>query len=312
MVTSGIEPSPNALSTVVSDQKRWSSTAASLKSSIELARRAVLCLGVLGAVLETLAAQFAHVSQIEQIKSAHAMHSGLAMTLGYLGAAALAIAAVVRQWKLGHERTQAWVLSRAGSESLKREIYRYRTRTGAYSPANTASADLELLNQRDEILKKLEPYQKYAVDIQPSSTLPSLLDAAGYLDERVTAPNGNVKFFYDRSNQYVKALNLLNAAQFMLAALGALLGVAVTLTGTQTYGAWVAVITTITGALAAHALAQRYEQLTISYRATGQRLEGAVARWQSAGSKNLGDLVEACESILRDENQSWITGADRQ
>jgi hypothetical protein len=313
MVAGGLQATGSALSTVIGEQKRWSGTAASLKNSIEQARRTVLWLAVLGAILETLAAQFAHVSQIEQLKAAHAAHSGLAMTLGYLGAAALAVAAVVRQWKLGHERAQAWILSRAGSESLKREIYRYRTQTGPYSPASTSTnPDLELLNQREEILKKLEPYQKYAVDIQPNTTPLSLLDAAGYLDERVSGPKGNVKFFYDRSNQYIRALNLLNGAQFTLAILGALLGVAVTLTGTQTYGAWVAVITTITGALAAHTLAQRYEQLTISYRATGQRLEGAVARWQSAGSTKLGDLVEACENILLEENQSWIAGADQR
>jgi hypothetical protein len=309
MVASGPQAAGSVLSTVIGDQKRWSGAAGSLKSSIELAQRTVLCLGVLGAILETLAAQLAHVSQIEQIKAAHATHSGLAMALGYLGAAALAVAAVVRQWKLGHERTQAWVLSRAGSESLKREIYRYRTQTGPYSSSNP---DLELLNRREEILKKLEPYQKYAVDPQPSTTIPGLLDAAAYLDERVSGPKGNVKFFHDRSNQYIRTLNLLNGAVLTLAILGALLGAAVTLTGTQTYGAWVAVITTITGALTAHALAQRYERLTISYRATAERLDGAVARWQAGGAKNLSDLVEPCENILLEENQGWIAGADRQ
>jgi hypothetical protein len=74
----------------------------------------------------------------------------------------------------------------------------------------------------------------------------------------------------------------------------------------------VAVITTISGALAAHALAQRYEQLTVSYRASAQRLESAVARWKAGGSADVGDLVEACENILLEENQGWIAGADQQ
>ena len=85
-----------ALATVVGDQKRWSTAAGSLKSSIEQARRTVLWLAVLGAILETLAAQIAHVSQIEEIKTAHATHSALAMAFGYLGAATLAVAAVIR------------------------------------------------------------------------------------------------------------------------------------------------------------------------------------------------------------------------
>jgi hypothetical protein len=302
-------PAGTALATVVGDQKRWSSAAGSLKGSIEKARLAVLWLIVLGAVLATSAAQIAHVSQIEEIKTAHATHSGLAMALGYLGAAALAVAAVVRQWKLGHERIQAWVLCRSGSESLKREMYRYRTQTGPYASTN---ADLELLNRRDEILDKLKPYQKYTVDPQPGTSVPDMLDATGYLDERITGLKGNLRFYGDRSNEYTKRLKLLNGVQFSLAILGALLAAAVTLTGTQSYGAWVAVITTISGAMAAHALAQRYEQLTISYRATAQRLEGAVARWNAAGGNNLSDLVEGCENILIEENQGWIAGADQQ
>ena len=294
----------NALSTVITDQKRWSTTANSLKSSIEQARRTVLWLAVLGAVLETLAAQLAHVAKPEQIKTSH---SALAMALGYIGAAALAIIAVVRQWKLGHDRTQAWILCRSGSESLKREIYRYRTKTGPYAAAN---ADSELLDRREEILKKLEPYQKYALDPPQSIAVPGFLDITGYLNERITGPNGNRKFFYERSSQYARRLKFLNGMQFSLAVLGALLGAAVTMTGIQTYGAWVAVITTIGGALSAHVLAQKYEQLTISYRAAAQRLDGAVARWNNAS--NLGDLVEACEKILLEENQGWIAGADQQ
>lgn len=299
-----------ALETVVVDQKRWSNAAGALKSSIDEARRLVLWLGVLGAILETAAAQIAHVSQIEDIQNGAATNSGLAMALGYLGAAALAVAAVVRQRKLGHERAQAWVLCRAGSESLKREMYCYRTQTGPY--ASAGGREIELLNRRDQILEKLTPYQRYTTDPQPTANVAGALDAHGYLDERVTGPKGNLNFYADRSNEYAKRLQFLNRLQMFLAILGALLGVAVTLSRNQGYGAWVAVVTTISGALGAHLLAQRYEQLTISYRATAQRLQGAVARWQAANSNNLGDLVEACEGILLQENQGWIAGTDQQ
>lgn len=298
-----------ALETVVGDQKRWSNAAGVLKNSIEQARQLVLWLGVSGAVLETLAAQIAHVSQVGDIKTGAGTHAGVAMAFGYLGAAALAVAAAIRQWKLGNERTQAWVLCRSGSESLKREMYRYRTQTGPY--ASAANRDVELLNRRDEILQKLTPYQQYTSDPQPATTVPGALDAGGYLDERITGPKGNLKFYADRSNLYAKRLELLNRVQMWLAILGALIGVAVTLSHNQAYGAWVAVITTISGALGTHLLAQRYEQLTISYRAAAQRLEGATARWQATNSNNLGDLVDGCESILLEENQGWIAGTDQ-
>ena len=91
--------------------------------------------------------------------------------------------------------------------------------------------------------------------------------------------------------------------------IAALLSAAVTLTETQQYGAWVAVITTVSGAVAAHLMAQRYEQLTITYRATADRLESVKDRWYAKGAVNLADLVESCEAVLFEENQGWIAGA---
>jgi hypothetical protein len=82
-----------------------------------------------------------------------------------------------------------------------------------------------------------------------------------------------------------------------------------TYTGNQAFGAWVAVITTISGSVGAHVLAERYEQLTVSYRATADRLTGILGRWK-AGHGTLGQLVEQVESALLQENQAWIAGAD--
>jgi hypothetical protein len=89
-----------------------------------------------------------------------------------------------------------------------------------------------------------------------------------------------------RAEEYSRLLGFLNASEFLLALTGALLGAALTITGKQEYGAWVVVITTISGAVAVHALAQRYEQLIISYRATADRLTGIVARWNAKNSAN--------------------------
>src|SRR5271154_4267943 len=96
----------DALTTVTRDQKRWSLTASTLKASIGQAQWTILVLAIAGAVLATAGAQI------------HQTNPELAQAFGYGGAAALAIVAVIRQWRLGHERTQAWIMSRAGSESL--------------------------------------------------------------------------------------------------------------------------------------------------------------------------------------------------
>jgi len=286
----------DALATVARDQKRWSLTANKLKASIGQARWIILVLAVAGAILETAGAQ---VNQTQK---------DLAKVLGYGGAAALAIAAVIRLWRLGQERTQAWIMARSGSESLKREMYLFRTSAGPYAAGNPVDC---LLSRREAILDKLKPYLKYREEPKDEVKLLGPLDARGYLEERIEGPKAQIPYFTGRANQYQQAQRTLSGTEFLLALIGALLGVTVTQTGKQEYGAWVAVITTISGALAAHVIAQRYEQLTISFRATADRLEGIVARWKARAGAGLAELVEPCEAVLLEENQGWIAGADQ-
>jgi len=95
----------------------------------------------------------------------------------------------------------------------------------------------------------------------------------------------------------------------VLSIVGALLGAALAMTGKQDYGAWVAVTTTVIAAAGAYAAAQRYQALAVSYRAAADRLEGIVARFQAIkGDPH--ELVERCETLLLEENQGWIAGAD--
>jgi hypothetical protein len=283
----------DAIGTLASDQKRWSVTASQLKKSISRSRLSIIGLAIAGAVLETLAAQV------------HQSVPDLAVWVGYAGAAALAVIAVVRQWKLGRERVQAWILARAASESFKRELYLYRTSAGAYAASSNPAATL--FDRREEILGKVRSVQKYVGEPEKSTlNVPGPLDAEEYIKERV---EGQIDWFRRRAAQNAKLQGLFGGAEFLLAIAGALLGAALTMTNKQVYGAWVAVITTVTGALGAHALAQRYEQLAVSYRATADRLASVVGRWRAVKG-SLSQLVEQCEVALLEENQGWIAGAD--
>lgn len=281
----------NPLETIVRDQKRWSLTATQLKKNINISRVAILELAIIGAVFETLGAQI------------HTSDPTNALRLGYLGAAALAIIAVVRQWRLGRDRVQAWIIARAASESFKREMYLFRTSTGVYAADNAAAIFFE---RRSEILGKARLVQKYIVEPKEQVAVPGPLNADGYIKDRIDA---QTTWFRDRAKQCNKIQGLLEGAEFALAILAALLGAALTMTGKQAYGAWVAVITTVIGVLGAHNLAQRYEQLTVSYRATADRLDGILGQWR-AGNGSTSQLVEKCEAALLEENQGWIAGAD--
>jgi len=281
-----------ALELVAKDQKRWSATANNLKHVVDRSRLAVLTLAIAGAALETLGAQI-HLSLPDE-----------AVFVGYLGAASLAVVGAIKQWKLSRDRTQAWIVSRSASEAFKREMYLYRTSSGPYS---SDSPSRVLLDRREQILAKANTVQRYAVDPDYSDLkIPGPLDPVGYIAERV---RGQVDWFRERAARATKIENFLDLAQFVLAVVGTLLGAALTMTGKQAYGAWVAVITTVIAALAAHAAAQRYEQLVVTYRATADRLQGLAARFQSAKGDPR-ELIERCEAILLEENQGWIAGAN--
>jgi hypothetical protein len=281
-----------ALETLAKDQKRWSTTANQVKKEIDRSRLAVLTLAIAGATLETLGAQI------------HASNPDRSVVVGYIGAAALAVIAVIKQWKLGKEHIQAWILARSAAESFKREMYLYRASAGPYTAGNPSQA---LLDRRDQILGKVKSVQSYVVEPDFSAVkIPGPLDANAYIAERV---NGQVDWFRGRAARAARVQSLFDGIQFVLSIIGALLGAALAMTGGQAYGAWVAVITTIIASLGAHAAAQRFGQLAVSYRATADRLEGIAARFL-ASKGDAHELVERCEAALLDENQGWIAGAD--
>jgi hypothetical protein len=297
------EDSATGLQIVALDQKRWSLTANRLKARIQGGRKMIFGLAVAGAILETLAAfrpqgdfviQGVVAANLEIVREA----------LGYAGAVALALMAVVRGQRLGRERLQAWILARAASESFKREMYRYRASSGPYIDGNR---EVKLLERRDEILGKLSSLQKFVVEPDPGTVkVGGTLDAGGYISERVHSAMG---WFRDRADKYSSAQGRWESIEYFLAIAGAVLGAAATFTHNHGYGVWVAVITTISGSVSAHVVAERYDQFTVSYRSIADRLTGILGRWK-ANPGALGQFVEQVEAALLEENQAWIAGAD--
>jgi MinD-like ATPase involved in chromosome partitioning or flagellar assembly len=287
------------LESVALDQKRWSITANALKARIQLGRKLVFGLTVAGAILETLAAQVSRGISFSSY--------AVADVLGYAGAAALALVVVVKAQALGRERVQAWVVARAAAESLKREMFCYRTSSGPYSDRNSSSPNATLFERRDEILGKVGSIQKFAQEPDPKSLVAGeALDANGYIAERIHGP---IAYFRARADKYSAAQSSWQNVEYFLAIIGALLGAAVSFTHSHMYGSWVAVITTISGAVGAHVMAERYDQITITYRSTADRLTGILGRWK-ATSGELSQLVDQVEATLIEENQAWIAGAD--
>jgi SMODS and SLOG-associating 2TM effector domain 1/Protein of unknown function (DUF4231) len=279
---------------VALDQARWALTAETLKLNLERARLRILGLAIVGAILEVLAVQI------------HLPYPAASQVVGYAGALALAGVVVVRAQGLSRNRVQTWVLAQAAAQALKSEMYHFRTSSGPYSEYLGGNSEATLLERRNEILEKVRSIQRYTVKSEPkTAALVGPLDADSYVAERV---DGEIKGFRKWADHFVAAQGFWLRVEYCLAIGGALLGAALTFTHNQAYGGWVAVITTISVAVGADTLAERYAQLTLGYRAMPDRLTSILARWR-ANHGTLDQLVEQVEMTLLEENQGWVAGA---
>jgi hypothetical protein len=73
-------------------------------------------------------------------------------------------------------------------------------------------------------------------------------------------------------------------------------------------GAWAAVVSTATGAVAAFAASEHYEMLWVEYRRTAEELRRLVERRTAVDGSPLSDpqLVARCEEVIALQNQTWM------
>lgn len=283
------------LETVALDQRRWSSTALSLKDSNWARYQLMAAMVVVGAILEAVALQ------------THASYPAVSQLAGYAGAVALALVLVVRAKGLQRERAQAWVMAAAAGQSLMSEMYRYRTSSHPYSDHFGKDPEAMLLRRRDAILEKVKSIEKYIVEPDPKP-LPPLgpLDADAYIAERV---NGEVNLL----RKYAKHLPQSQAdwlrKEYILAGVAALAALVLTFTHNQVYGAWVIIIAFLSVALGASTKLERYATLAVELRSMPDRLTGILEKWK-ANQGTLEDLVERIEAAILAGNENWIAVLD--
>ena len=254
----------HTLADVWKERKIWSLTATQLKQSLTFWRGVVLLLTILGAFLETLAAQL-HSSQEE-----------LSTYIGALGAVALVLIPIIRNAKLGTNQTRAWVKSRSVSEGLKTEIYLYLTGTEPYN--DPSNRDTELSKQRDEIVESAKRALLRHTAIARNQlanenlTPPQPMNIDTYIEKRV---NQQIEQFYQpRALDLARQASRLKTAEFLTSIVAAALGVFPKFfNNSEQFSAWVAVVTTIGVAITAHLAAGRFDRLVDSYLATADRLK---------------------------------------
>jgi hypothetical protein len=279
----------DAVAYVWGTHRRLSHAATAVKRSITRWRTVSLVLAAVGAVAATLATQLG-------------LDSLPGRLVGGAGGAALAFVPIIHAAKLGRDRLDVWTRARLASERLKSECHLYLAGAAPYDGDDPGA----VLSRRTE--EVLDDVPDVAGDLGPDgSAAPDVADAESYLRLRLHEQVG----FYDRraARQQV-LLKRFRAFEFTLSLGGALLAVVAAVSGVASVGVWVAVVTTVAGAVTAHVGAARYQFLALSYRAAARRLRSLEHAWRAGTGANT--LVRDCEEAIARQNDSWMAGWMRE
>lgn len=261
-----------------------------MKAAIGRARSGALALTIGGAVLATLATRLAAT----QVTAS----SVLAIT----AAVAVGMVPVLRPWFTGPV-LRDWTRARSVSEALKSEIYLYLARAGDY---RSEERERRLRDSADRAQQQASDLLRYSADMQPvPRALPEVYDYASYLRVRV---DGQINGYYrPRARQLHKRLSQFRCVELTLAVTGVVLGALAASVAEWGLSAWIAVVTTISAAVAAHVGASRYEYQLIEYLRTADELSRlrreAVAITSPA---ELDQHVVRCERIISIQNEGWM------
>ena len=293
------------LDTVADRQAQWSKTANHLKSIIDNARWWVFLLSASGAVLAAVASQMGGDAAAAGTVSLNNPRAWVAIA----AAVCLAFATFFTQRLLGTDHVTAWVRARAISERLKREAYRYAAGAAPYNDPDPAKRNSALNDERAKIEADGDDLVQHLVKAAgPGSSPRAAISNAEYLEKRISGPDGQVKWYTDKADTYAAISKRLRMIELILAAAATLITAIAGVTGKSFLGisfdaaAFTAVLTTLAGAVLAHAEASRYDFLVMTYRATARRLVDRLDLSHEPWS----DLVNDCENILAAENTSWI------
>ena len=210
-----------------------------------------------------------------------------------------------------------WLFLRASAEAIKREIFRYRTRTTYYggwlpdqpSPEQQLSRKVQDITQAametDANLATLEPYDK-AKGFPPSVKYGdegfSKLTPDRYIEVRL---EDQLSYFNRSAIRIGRRLRGLQWAIWIIGAVGTYLA----LMGKQI---WIAVTTSIAAALTSFLGYKLSEDKLMKFNQARTELANVRAWWialspdEQADQENVNTLVEHTEQVLKSELDNWV------
>ncbi|KUM78123.1 DUF4231 domain-containing protein [Streptomyces curacoi] len=288
------QTSQDSVTAAVWDQQSiWSQSADRLKASVGRARLWALALGTAAAALGAAASQ------------AMGWNSLLGKALAFAAAAAAGTAPVVAL-RGGPNRLSDWTRLRAVSEALKTEVYTYLAGVGAYRDAASAPALLAERSRR---------YRSDAVNLVHYTAgvsarqrpVPAVVDADSYVEHRLRRQI--TSYYRPKAQAMHRKVRFVERTELALGCFGGVLAAASGAFSVDWVAAWVAVVASISIAVTAHAVAQRYAYQHLEFTRTAEELERLLERWTTATerSEDFTDaFVSECEGVISIQNEAWM------
>jgi hypothetical protein len=188
-------------------------------------------------------------------------------------------------------------------------VYFYLTRTRPYAEGDREAT----LNSRaNDILAKVKDLSVLAATTnQDQKEIPSITGPDGYISQRVSKQIDD--YYLRNASALGKRLKICQAAAAGLTSIAALVSGIAGFFHAEWMGSWVAVATTIAGAIVAHAAAARYEHNVLSYYSTAQQLQSLRDQYLDSVQKGtttpalFDEFVRRCEEVISIENQAWMS-----
>jgi hypothetical protein len=283
--------------------RQWSILADRLKFRITSARKATLALSSTGAVLQTFAA----------FVPSWWVSKGSAIC----GTVALVAVPFLTGNLLGAEQVRRWLRARSVSEGLKSEIFCYVAGGKPFDGADRGEKFEAACRDAESWVEELSV--ELAAIAPDSEAVPSLGSPQDYVASRVSAQIAN--YYRPKAQRNARLASRFRLFELVVAGVAAVVGAVagalqLSAAGSKGVGMWVAVLTTIGAAVAAHAAASRFDLQARTFFATARELEDVLGKWERDGKPTdparWSALVAHCENVISAENRGWMAKLDPQ
>ncbi len=215
---------------------------------------------------------------------------------------------VLIAWVSRFRQGNKWVLLRAAAESVKREIFAYRTRAGVYSDAQCQDVPREMklareLENNGARLQQTEVNRSLIRPAKaPAANLLTRLTPADYLRERL---QDQIGYFDSKTKSLELQLKLLQWGTLLLGGAGTFLAAI-------RRNVWIALTTVMATAITTKLETDQVETSLIQYNQSLSGLQSilawwsALTDWEKNCQKNIDLLVEHTEKVLESELTGWV------